>query len=205
MASSAATITQPARSCRCSRRQGRSLTLVYTAANPVLDHLVDRVHHWPGVNGLNALLAGRRLRATRPFHFFRSNGPMPDTIEMPLTIPSELGPATEVLSELRDRVRAIEIEYADERLRTGRRVQGRRLVLKQSWRQRPASCEPRRDLRPQVASRNKWQRIEALLRNRAFVMEYVKARARWLDGLPTVFPPGTYWLRRFAAVPVLEV
>jgi hypothetical protein len=22
--------------------------LVYTAANPVQDHLVDRVHHWPG-------------------------------------------------------------------------------------------------------------------------------------------------------------
>jgi hypothetical protein len=26
--------------------------------------LVDRVHHWPGVNGLGALLAGRCLRAT---------------------------------------------------------------------------------------------------------------------------------------------
>jgi hypothetical protein len=22
--------------------------LVYTATNPVQDHLVDRVHHWPG-------------------------------------------------------------------------------------------------------------------------------------------------------------
>src|SRR5689334_11801488 len=30
--------------------------LVYTATNPVQDHLVDRVHHWPGVNGLQALL-----------------------------------------------------------------------------------------------------------------------------------------------------
>lgn len=36
--------------------------LVYTATNPVQDHLVDRVHHWPGVNGLAALLAGRSLR-----------------------------------------------------------------------------------------------------------------------------------------------
>jgi hypothetical protein len=25
--------------------------LVYTATNPVQDHLVERVHHWPGVNG----------------------------------------------------------------------------------------------------------------------------------------------------------
>jgi len=44
--------------------------LVYTAANPVQDHLVDRVHHWPGVNGLTPLLAGRPLRATRPLHSF---------------------------------------------------------------------------------------------------------------------------------------
>ena len=29
------------------------------------------VHHSPGVNGLSALVNGRRLRATRPSHFFR--------------------------------------------------------------------------------------------------------------------------------------
>ena len=57
--------------------------LVYTAANPVLDHLVDRVHHWPGVNGLRALLAGQPLRATRPLHFFRPDGPMADALELP--------------------------------------------------------------------------------------------------------------------------
>jgi len=48
--------------------------LVYTATNPVQDHLVDRAHHWPGINGLPALLAGRCLRATRPRHFFRPEG-----------------------------------------------------------------------------------------------------------------------------------
>ncbi|MEO7733083.1 MAG: hypothetical protein ABIY55_19125, partial [Kofleriaceae bacterium] len=45
--------------------------LVYTATNPVKDGLVDKVHHWPGVNGLGALLAGRPLRAHRPWHFYR--------------------------------------------------------------------------------------------------------------------------------------
>jgi hypothetical protein len=89
--------------------------LVYTAANPVLDHLVDRVHHWPGVNGLTALLAGRPLRATRPLHFFRSEDSMPDALELPLTLPDELGPAAAVLSELRDRVRAVELERAARR------------------------------------------------------------------------------------------
>jgi REP element-mobilizing transposase RayT len=81
--------------------------LVYTASNPVADHLVDRVHHWPGVNGLAALLAARPLYATRPLHFFRPDGNMPDALELPLTLPAELGPAAAVCSELRDRVRTV--------------------------------------------------------------------------------------------------
>jgi hypothetical protein len=178
--------------------------LVYTATNPVQDHLVDRVHHWPGVNGLGAVLAGRPLRATRPLHFFRPDGAMPDALELPLRIPAELGPAAAVVSELRDRVRAVELERAAERGRTGRRVLGRRAVLAQSWRDSPATCEPRRNLRPRVAARNRWARIEALLRNRAFATEYASARDRWRNGIPAVFPPGTYWLQRFASVPVVE-
>jgi hypothetical protein len=93
--------------------------LVYTASNPVQDHLVDRAHHWPGVNGLTALLTGRPLRATRPLHFFRPDGPMPDAVELALTVPPELGPADAVLAELRDRVHAVEVERAAERQRTG--------------------------------------------------------------------------------------
>jgi hypothetical protein len=55
-----------------------------------------------------------------------------------------------------------------------------------------------------VVTRSKWTRIEALLRNRTFAAEYAAARARWRDGQPAVFPPGTYWLQRFASVLVLE-
>ena len=178
--------------------------LVYVATNPVLDDLVDRVHHWPGVNGLIALLNGRRLRATRPLHFFRCDGSMPAELEMPVTIPPELGPVADVLAELRKRVRAVEDERFVERQRTGRRVLGRRAVLAQAWRDRPTTREPRRNLRPQVASRSRWARIEALLRNRAFAVEYADARERWRAGIPAVFPRGTYWLQRFASVSVLE-
>ena len=185
-------------------REAVMAKLVYTATNPVLDHLVDRVQHWPGANGLGALLAGRPLRATRPLHFFRPDGPMPDALELPLTLPAELGPASAVLSELRDRVRAVELERAAERGRTGGRVLGRRAVLAQSWREHPASREPRRNLRPHVGGRSKWARIEALLRNRAFAIEYASARERWQNGVPAVFPAGTYWLQRFASVPVLK-
>jgi hypothetical protein len=156
------------------------------------------------LNGLGALLTGRCLRARRPWHFFRPDGPMPDDVEMRLTIPPALGPEAEVLAELRERVQAVEAGHDAERRRTGRRVLGRRAVLQQSWRGFPSSVEPRRNLRPQVASRSKWHRIEALLRNRAFIEDYIRARDAWREGDLVAFPPGTYWLRRFANVVVAE-
>jgi len=42
------------------------------------------------------------------------------------------------------------------------------------------------------------------MRNRVFVVEYASARERWRNGIAAVFPAGTYWLQRFASVPVLE-
>ena len=75
-------------------------------------------------------------------------------------------------------------------------------MLRQSWRDSPTSHEPRRTLNPRVAARSKWHRIETLLRNKAFVAEYKAARLAWLARIPVVFPAGTYWLRRFANVPI---
>lgn len=178
--------------------------LVYTATNPVKDNLVDRVHHWPGVNGLHALLTRQPLRAKRPWHFFRRDGAMPEAVELRLTLPPELGPEADVLDELRQRVTAVEDAMASERQRTGQRGYGRRAVLQQSWRGQPQSTELRRNLRPRVAARSKWSRIEALLRNRAFVVAYKIAREAWQTAAETTFPPGTYWLRRSANVPIAQ-
>jgi len=63
----------------------------------------------------------------------------------------------------------------------------------------------RRNLRPRVAARSKWARIEALQRNRAFLVDYAAARAGWHEGATVLFPMGTYWLRRFANVPIAAV
>ncbi|TMQ03577.1 MAG: hypothetical protein E6J90_53210, partial [Deltaproteobacteria bacterium] len=43
---------------------------------------------------------------------------MPEAHEITLTIPPELGPADVVLSDLRDRVRALELDRAADRQRT---------------------------------------------------------------------------------------
>ena len=78
-------------------------------------------------------------------------------------------------------------------------------ILRQRWTARPCTHEPRRGLRPRVAARNKWARIAALQRNRAFIADYRETRKLWLAGFPVTFPHGTYWLRRFANVPVAAV
>ena len=176
--------------------------LVYAATNPVKDRLVERVHHWPGVNGLAALLGRRPLHATRPRHFFRPEGTMPAAVTLPLGLPPELGDPEQFLDELRQQVAAAEAAVAVERRRTGAGVLGRRTIQRQSWRDSPVSREPRRQLRPRVAARSQWSRIEALLRNREFLAAYREARDRWIAGEAIAFPIGTYWLRRFAHVPL---
>jgi REP element-mobilizing transposase RayT len=176
--------------------------LVYAATNPVKDGLVERVHHWPGVNGLAALLNQRVISVQRPRHFFRANGPMPAQVSLALTIPPELGDSAELRRHLRERVAAAERTLAAARAETGARLLGRRAVVAQSWRGQPGGRESRRGLRPRVAARSVWARVEALLRNRDFLTAYHHARLAWRAGLAAVFPIGTYWLRRFANVAV---
>lgn len=176
--------------------------LVYIATNPVKDGLVEKVHHWPGPKFVAALLSGKPMHARRPRHFFREDGPMPAEIELALALPDHFEGKDEFLAELARRIAAFEEACARERLATGRRIVGRRGVLRQSWRDSPTSHEPRRTLRPRVAARNKWLRIATLQRNKAWEAAYREARLRWQAGEPAVFPYGTYWLRRFAHVAV---
>jgi len=176
--------------------------VAYVAANPVQDQLVDRVDHWPGVNGYRALMSGRELHAERPLHFFRKGGPMPQRVSIQLRFPEELGDSTCLARELEAMIRSIELAAADERRRKGTSILGRARVLKQEWHRAPTTFEPRRGMSPRVAAINRWARVEALVRNKEFVRAYARARSLWRDGLPAVFPPGTYWLRRFANVHV---
>ena len=178
--------------------------LVYTASNPVKDRLVERVHHWPGANTYPNLLSSRSIVVRRPLHFFRANGPMPESEVLEMTIPPELGDRDEVIGKVRAGVEAVEREVAEQRRQSGARVLGRRRVLEQSWKDSPTSSEPRRNLRPRFAG-GVAARVTALLDYRAFLAAYRGARARWLQGEEAMFPVGTYWLARFAAVPVASI
>lgn len=177
--------------------------LVYIATNPVKAGLVERVADWPGASGYTALMTGRPLRATRPKHFFTEDGTMPESIELHLTIPPELGDREQILEKVRARVEEVEREEAAKRAANGTRVMGAYAVRRQSWRETPTSREPRRGLRPTVAARNFWVRMEALLRKRDFVIAYREARCALLAGSPIPFPAGTYGLRRYIGVAVM--
>jgi putative transposase len=189
---------------RLENREDLIDKLVYIATNPVKDGLVERVDDWPGASGYRALMSGQPLRAKRPKHFFAADGTMPKEITLHLTIPPELGDRDELLAEVRKRVAAVEEEEARNRTETGRRVMGRYAVLRQSWRESPMSREPRRNLRPTIAAKSLWARLEAIQRKREFTRSHRAARLALLAGTPIPFPPGTYWLRRFVGVAIAD-
>ena len=174
--------------------------MVYALTNPVKDKLVEKAHHWPGVSSVGAIMHGKTLVASRPRHFFRDEGGMPDVVSLSISRPTPFKDLSqnEFAAMVDLRIRAIEESAAAERRLTGVQVVGRHAVLNQRWSARPTSREPRRQLDPRVAARSKWSRIEALLRNRAFRDAYIAARESFVAGVrDVIFPAGTYWLRRF--------
>ena len=174
--------------------------MTYALSNPVKDRLVEKAEHWPGASSLGVLAHGKPLTATRPRHFFREDGDMPEILSIEILPPKEfkLLPDGAFARLVLERVRAVESAVAAERRRTGAPVLGRRGVLAQKWTGRPATREPRRQLDPRLAARCKWSRIEALMRNREFTAAYAAARKAFIAGARGIlFPAGTYWLRRF--------
>lgn len=176
--------------------------LVYLLTNPVQHHLVEKAIDWPGVSALQALLQGKPLTARRPKRFFRDDGAMPDEVTLTLHRPKgfEHLSRTEFAELLMQRIKAVEDKARAERIATGRRVLGVKGVLRQPRSAAPETPEPRRELNPRVAAKNKWRRIEALARNRIFTEAYSAARKAFVQGLDVLFPDGTYWLKRFASV-----
>ena len=175
--------------------------LAYALSNPAKGHLVEKSTDWPGITSLPALLAGKELQAHRPKHFFREDGPMPQQVTLTFSRPKgcEQLSREQFAALVLERIERVEQEARRER--RGGRVLGVKAILRQRPTERPTTSEPRRELSPRVAAQNKWQRIEALRRNKLFQRLYAKARDAFKLGLGNVlFPEGTYWMARFAGV-----
>jgi hypothetical protein len=100
-------------------------------------------------------------------------------------------------AEISDRQRGqAEERAAADLARKGRSPLGAARVLARNPNARPAPGEPRRNLSPRNARRNKRGRIEAHLRLADFGRAYREALRAWRAGVRDVsFPPGT-WLMR---------
>jgi len=177
--------------------------MTYAFTNPAAADLVDAVEDWPGVSSFQETLSGTCLTASRPKHFFRGDGKLPEIATLPIARPQgfeKLG-QDEWAQLLAERVRAKEAEHRQRREKAGISVLGREEILAQDPFDCPRSHAPHFELNPRVAAKNKWARIETLLRNRGFLERYRAAFLNHLAGLAnTLFPFGTYWMRKFGKV-----
>ena len=168
---------------------------VYVLANPVAAGLVQSGAEWPGVWSAPDLVGAAPIVAPRPRVFFREDGYLPASVELRLTPPPGLTAAEfrdQLGRALTSRERQLRREFAAE----GRSFLGVRKVLAQKPHARPAPGEPRFELNPRIAARDRWKRIEAIGRLREFLAEYRKAWTALRAGAAgVVFPAGTYRLR----------
>lgn len=179
--------------------------MVYAAVNPVAAGLVERAHHWPGVDALSDFVNDRSTRVKRPRHYFRSDGTMPAEVTLRYVVPPMLGVASEVRESVRVLVHEEEAKLLRDRRLHGRRVMGRRAVLRQRCTDVPSTPEPRGRRRPLIAATSPEVLAAARLELRLFRAAYREARKAFAAGEPALFPPGTYWVRRYAGAQVAQV
>jgi len=168
----------------------------YVLANPVAAGLVRRSAEWPGLWTAPEQIGVAKLTARRPKVFFDPKSYMPEARTLELTVPPGFASAEEFRTLVSDALRGLEAQHQREAASEGRRFLGAARVLAQNAFARPPAGEPRFELKPRIAARDKWRRIEGLLRLKSFLREY---RQSWIDrrsGRPNVqFPAGTYLLR----------
>jgi putative transposase len=164
-------------------------SMAYTLANPVEARLVNRARQWLGATSAG-MVFGRARQITRPQKFFSED--MPEVVELEIVRPgcfAGLGDA-EVLAQVEADVSRREAEHA--KLGT---AMGMTRVLEQDWRASPESFELRRQLQPTIKGRDKWARIEALQRSKAWLVAYKDALTQFVAGVrDVVFPAGTWWM-----------
>jgi putative transposase len=165
----------------------------YVLANPVAAGLVRSAESWPGLWSAPDRIGGNPIEARRPKQFFDPKGSLPEAVRLELAVP----PGFESAESFRELLAAA---LAAREEQAGTEHHGRFLgvarVLAQKPSGRPAGGEPRRNLNPRIAARDKWKRVEVLGRLVEFLRSYRAAWASRSAGTDdVVFPPGTYLLR----------
>jgi REP element-mobilizing transposase RayT len=167
----------------------------YVLANPVAAGLVRRGSEWPGLWSSPDQIGTGTLVAHRPKHFFDPNGYMPEVMELELTPPPGFT-AAEFQAQLAKALADLEEQHARELASAGRRFLGAARVLAQNPLSRPPAGEPRFGLKPRIAARDKWRRMQGIRTLKSFLHDYRRAWRERSAGISNVlFPAGTYLLR----------
>lgn len=170
--------------------------VAYVLANPVAGALVAHAAEWPGVWTSPSQIGSVKLLCRKPDFFFDPKGYLPETVELELTVPPGFASAEEFRSLLAAALRKLEEKHRGEVTRNGGRFLGVARVKAQNPLAQPRSFVPRFGLKPRIASRDKWRRVEALQRLKGFLAAYREAWKAWTAGdRAVVFPPGTYLMR----------
>ena len=167
---------------------------VYLYCNPSKANLVTRASDWPGVVSWRSMVRGVKFGDVRPDWYFDSKGPVPEEAWVDIVPPPMFdGTADEWRELIVTKVREKEKEYTAARNRRGRRVLGRKGVMRQWHYSSPDIPEDRRVVQKRVAARDKWARIEAILRDKQWLADYAEALAALKRGVLDVIFPAHSW------------
>jgi REP element-mobilizing transposase RayT len=176
--------------------------LVYTLVNPVAAGLVPSGREWPGARSGTLKDGPQRITVTRPEFFFSEE--MPEEVELVVEAPrTPVDPdaAVEFARALEERVEQAEQELRRKMAESGRAFLGVRGILATTPESAPKTLEPRRNLSPLVAAKDKQRRLELLEFYAAFLREYSAALKQFASGVRDVlFPAGTYRLLHYVNV-----
>ena len=174
--------------------------IVYTLVNPVSAGLVRFGAQWPGQRTRPQDIGTRVLTTERPEFYFGEE--MPEDAQLRLVRPPCLAELddTALAEHIAERVSEEEARLQKEFDHKGRKFLGAKAVRETSPSASPTTEEPRRNLRPRVACRDKWNRIAWLKEIKVFLEEYREALEQFSVGVrDVIFPAGTYLMRvRFA-------
>ena len=169
---------------------------LYTLCNVVKAGLVRLPEYWDGVCSWSMEYGECRV-VRRPKGFFRDcNDKVLEEERLVLVRPENLHPGLndlEARALVRERARERSYSTAKKIRARGGSFIGMKRVRRQPPENSPRSRAPRRSIRPTVAGKNKWARVEALQRNKVFLQAYRVARIQFEQGHRDVtFPRGTY-------------
>ncbi|PIE19298.1 MAG: hypothetical protein CSA65_02935 [Proteobacteria bacterium] len=175
--------------------------VVYTLQNPVAAGLVGASVAWPGAISRAEEMLGGTYTVSRPTVFFSKRSTLPASKTLVLTPPPNVD-AQRFVANATELLKIVERQHRENAAANGLSFLGKKRILAQRSTDAPKTKPARSKIKPTVACKDKWRRIEALQRRRAFRQAYREAWQRYKDKESgVVFPHGTYWMVNVANRP----